>query len=160
MAEVTTTGFVKVRFNIVQDADGWPPVSSEGLWAEPLGGDRYRIDNTPWFVLNLAADDVVLARAGSDGVLWAIEKADWSGRMTIRVIPFRSGPLNGDRQAVLDAFAPLGVSGEGIEQYGLVALDLPPDADLRAVKAVLERGRSDGSWDFEEGCVSEEWAGL
>ncbi len=32
-------------------------------------------------------------------VLWAIETAEWSERLTIRVIPVRAGPLHGDRQA-------------------------------------------------------------
>src|SRR4029077_13431760 len=102
----TAPEFVKVRFSL-QRVDGWPPVESEGVWAEPLGGDLYRVDNTPWFIPNLGADDVVKALAGSDGVLWAIERERWAGRLTIRVIPSRSGPLQGDRQAVLDAFSPL-----------------------------------------------------
>jgi hypothetical protein len=153
-------GFVKVRFKLQQDADGWPPVESEGLWAEPLGDDLYRVDNTPWFVRNLSADDAVLARAGSDGVLWAIERARWSGRLTIRIIPFKAGPIVGDRQAVLDAFEPLGVSGEGTQQYGLVALDIPGDVDLAAVKSLLRAGRQDGRWDYEEACVSDEWIAL
>lgn len=151
---------VKVRFNLSHDADGWPPVDSEGLWAEPLGDDRYRIDNTPWFVPNIAADDVVVALAGSDGELWATEKIHWSGRLTIRVIPFKAGSLHGDRQAVLDAFAPMGVSGEGVAQYGIVALDVPADADLGAVKRLLREGQADGRWDYDEGCVSPEWIGL
>ena len=149
--------FVKVRFKVQRDDEGWPPVESEGLWAEPLGDDRYRVDNTPWFARNLAADDVVIAHAGSDGVLWATERAEWSGRLTIRVIPFRKGPLNGDRQAVLDAFEPLRVSGEGIEQYSIVALDVPSDADLASVKRLLREGEADGRWDYEESCVSDAW---
>ena len=149
--------FVKVRFKLQQDDEGWPPVESEGLWAEPLGGDRFRVDNTPWFARNLAADDVVIALAGSDGVLWATERTEWSGRLTIRIIPFSKGPLNGSRQAVLDTFKPLGVSGEGIEEYNMVALDVPTDADLAAVKRLVQAGEADGRWDYEESCVSDAW---
>ena len=140
---------VKVRFQLEVDADGWPPVGSEGLWAEPLGNDEFRIDNTPWFVRKLAADDVVRALAGSDDILWVIEKVRWSGRMTIRVIPRKDGPIRGDRQAVLDAFSPFGVSGEGVERYGIVALDVPPDVEVSAVKALLKQGEEDGRWHFE-----------
>jgi len=149
---------VKVRFQLTVDSEGWPPVGSEGLWAEPLGDDLFKIDNTPWFVRNLATEDVVRALAGSDGVLWATEKVRWSGRFTIRVIPRRDGPLAADRQAVLDAFAPFGVSGEGVEQYGMVALDVPPVAELSAVKALLRAGEADGRWYFEEGCIGDDWA--
>ena len=155
----TAAGFVKVRFSL-QRVDGWPPVESEGVWAEPLGDDLYRVDNTPWFVRNLASNDVVKALAGSDGVLWAVEREQWSGRLTIRVIPSRTGPLQGDRQAVLDAFRPLGITGEGMGQYNIVALDIPPEADLRAAKDLLRTGEADGRWDYEEGCVTETWASL
>lgn len=149
---------VKVCFSLTVDGQGWPPVSSEGLWAEPLGDDEFKVDNTPWFVRNLATDDVVRALAGSDGVLWATERVRWSGRCTVRVIPRRDGPLAGDRQAVLELFAPLGVTGEGVEQYGMVALDVPPDVDLATVKATLNAGEADGRWYFEEGCVGDAWA--
>ncbi len=148
---------VKLRFRLDRDEDGWPPAESEGLWAKAQGGDTYRIENTPWFVRNLAAGDIVRANAGSDGVLWATEKATWSGHCTIRVIPRADGPLQGDLQAVLDAFASFGVTGEGALQYGMVALDVPKASDGRSVKALLVAGESDGRWNFEEGCISEAW---
>jgi hypothetical protein len=152
--------FVKVRFNLPPDVDGWPPVRSEGLWALPLGGDTYRLDNTPWFARGLAADDVVEALAGSDGILWAIRRVEWGGRQTVRVIPQRIGPLSGDPQAVLNAFAPLGARGEGVQQYGMVALDIPPDVALTEVKSLLVAGERDGRWDYEEALVSQDWLDL
>jgi hypothetical protein len=152
-------GLVRVSFSLEQQ-DGWPPFASEGLWAKPLGDDTYRVDNTPWFARNVAADDIVEARAGSDGVLWAISKIEWSGRLTIRVLVARDGPLDGDMAAVIESFRPLGVTGEGMGQYRLVALDIPPDTDLAAVKALLDAGVADGRWHFEEGCINDEWRAL
>ncbi|MEM9656697.1 MAG: DUF4265 domain-containing protein, partial [Actinomycetota bacterium] len=146
MSDDRTSDRVKVRFNLQADDDSWPPVESEGLWAEPIGGDEYRVDNTPWFVQGVAADDVVRALAGSDGVLWAIAPVRWSGRLTIRVIPRADGQLRGDRQAVLDTFGAHGVTGEGIEQYGMVALDIPADADFPYLKSLLVAGEADGRW--------------
>lgn len=52
---------VKVRFALERDEDGWPPAESEGLWAELVESDLYRLDNTPWFVRGVAAGDVVQA---------------------------------------------------------------------------------------------------
>lgn len=46
---------VKIRFELEPDDDGWPPVGGESLWAFDLGHDRYRLDNTPWFVRALPA---------------------------------------------------------------------------------------------------------
>jgi Domain of unknown function (DUF4265) len=152
--------FVKVRFHLVRDADGWPPVESEGVWAEPLGDDLFRVGNSPWFVPGISDGDVVHALAGSDGVFWAIERIRTSGHMTIRVIPNRTHSPSLDLQGVADEFVPLGVNAEGIGQYRMVALDIPPGVDLVAVKQLLVDGEKSGLWDYEEGSVSEEWTQL
>jgi len=153
-------GWTMVRFKLHRGPDGWPPAESEGLWAEQLVGDQFRIDNTPWFVRNLATNDVVTALAGSDGVFWATGRVQWSGHLTIRIVPRREGPLGGRLQSVVDALQIVGVSGELNEQQGIVALDVEPEADVELVKRLLKGGQADGRWDFEEGCVSEEWTTL
>jgi hypothetical protein len=152
---------VKIRFSLERDADGWPPVSSEGVWAVPLGGGLYRVDNTPWFARRLACVDVVKELAGSDGVVWATRLVEWSGHLTVRVIPRRAGPLAGELQPVIDAFAPLGVSAESAQPaYQMIGLDVPPGAPLLEVKNLLREGHEDGRWDYDEGCVSDEWLAL
>ena len=129
------------------------------MWAVPLGGDLYRIDNTPWFARNVAADDAFLAGWDADGRLWAREQLCWSGNCTIRVVPLRDGPLAGSQQAVLDVFVPLGAAGEGFgSRLNIVALTIPADADLAEIKRTLQRGEADGSWVYEEGCISGDWA--
>jgi hypothetical protein len=148
---------VKVHFDLPRDGGDWPPVEVESLWAETVTGDVVRLTNVPWFVHGIASGDLVRVQADADGVLWAIEYVEWSGNCTIRVVPFQSGPLRGSRQRVLDAFEPFGVTGEGIQQYGLVALEVPPCADLAGVQRVLRAGVRDGWWDYEEGCVGDDW---
>jgi hypothetical protein len=160
---VTTSGsqeHVRVVFRLDHDEDGWPPTATERLWATPVGDGMAKIDNVPFFVRNLAWGDVVQTVPGPGGALWATARISWSGRCTIRVIPFSKGPLAGSHQAVLDAFAPLGVGGEGVESYGIVALDVPSDADLPAVARLLRRGARDGWWDYEEGCVGDDWPAI
>ena len=148
----------KVRFALERDQDGWPPAESEGLWAEPLGGDLYRLDNTPWFAFNVAADDVIEARRDADGVLWFVQVQERGGHTVVRVIPHSDGPLGGDRQGVLDVFEALGVGAEGMSSpVNMVALDIGPDAPLSSVKSLLASGESDGRWYYEEGCISDEW---
>lgn len=149
--------YVKVWFSLDQDEDGWPPAGSEGLWGEPVSDGIVRIDNSPWFVRGIACDDLVQIRREDDGALWAAEKVKSSGRCTIRIVPFEEGPLRGSMRAVLDTFAPSGVTGEGIEQFGIIALDVPLDADLAAVQRLLRRGSADGSWDYEEACITNAW---
>ena len=94
-------------------------------------------------------------------MLWAQSVTQHLGRLVIRVICRADGPYAGDRQAVLDAFAELGVGGEGAATpISLVALDIAPDASLSPIKALLTDGEADGRWYFEEGYVSENWRRL
>jgi len=150
-------GYVHVRFKLLPDDDGWPPVGSEGLWAVPLGDDLVRLDSIPWFARNVASGDTFRVSADVDGVLWATDKVAWSGNCTVRVVPFRDGPLGGSGQAVLDAFASLGADGEGLRQYGIVALNILPGVDLGAVRRLLRQGVEAGWWDYEEGCIGDAW---
>ncbi len=149
---------VTIRFALDRDDDGWPPAETEGLWAVPLDGQLYRVDNTPWFVRGVAAGDVVEARSDPQGVLWFGAVKQPGGRLVIRIIPRSDGPLGGDRQAVLDHFATLGVTGEGISSpVSMVALDVGPSSPLSALKSLLSQGEADGRWYYEEGCITEEW---
>jgi len=138
--------------------DGWPPVGAERVWAHHLGGDRYRIDNPPWFVPDLAVGDVVRAQApdsGSHPVF--VEVVERSDHVTIRLICFRRGPLAGDLAKALEPFTALGVYGEGVQQYGMLALDIEPTAPLPAIVARLRQGEEDGSWEYEEGRITPAW---
>jgi hypothetical protein len=153
------TDQVRVCFALEQDVKGWPPVTAERMWATPTSKDNVVVlDNIPFFVRGVACYDVVAVTVDDTGVLWAGKTIKRSGNCTIRVIPYRDGPLQGDRQAVLDAFAPFGVEGEGAEQYTLVALNVPASADLVAVKRLLREGESDNRWAYEEGCIGDAWA--
>ncbi|MBO1752567.1 DUF4265 domain-containing protein [Actinotalea sp. BY-33] len=152
---------VRVRFPLERDDFGWPPAESEALWARPVGAAAFRLDNTPWFVRGVAADDVVEARPDEDGVLWFVQLLERGGRVVVRVIPRHDGPLRGDRQAVVDAFVPHGVSGEGMATpISMVALDIGPEGPLAAIKGLLDDGEADGRWHYEEGCVTERWLRL
>ena len=149
--------FVKVVFDLPRDEDGWPPAATESLWAIPVTPDTARLDNTPFFVRGVAAGDLIRVRRGPDGQLQAGEQLTWSGHCTIRILVFRDGPLGGTWQQALDMFTPLGVTGEGIARFRIIALDVPPDADLAAVKRLLRHGQQDGWWEYEEGCIGPAW---
>lgn len=152
---------VHVVFELEVDHEGWPPVGAERVWAEPLGSDTYRIDNTPWFARYVAADDIVRAvPPDDDSSPVYVETVERSGKSTIRVLPFEAGPLHGSLHPILDLFVPLGAYGEGAGPYPIVALTVPPDADVRAVHDLLTRGKADGWWDYEEGCVDAAWIAL
>lgn len=148
---------VQIRFALAQE-DGWPPQPDETLWAQPLGEGRYVIETPPWYVRAMAVDDIVQAGPRDDGTLWISGLVAAGGRLTVRVLPLRDGPLGGDGEAVRVMFAALGVrAGPPSPEHGIVALDIPGDGDLRAIKALLIAGESQGSWDVDESQVSDAW---
>jgi len=98
---------------------------------------------------------------GDAAALWFVRVVERGGHVVVRVVTRRDGPLAGDRQAVLDAFSPVGISGEGMASpANVVALDIGPQAPIACVKGLLERGEADGRWHYEEGCVTDEWLRL
>jgi Domain of unknown function (DUF4265) len=151
---------VKVRFQLEQDADGWPPTTTEGVWAIACGDSEYELDNVPWFVRGVACGDRVRAELDEEGILWANERVRWSGHYTIRVIPLGEGSSEAAVQNVIDSFAPLGVACEGgLPAFKIVALDIPPSATVSEIKALLREGEASGRWGYEEGCIDDRWVG-
>jgi hypothetical protein len=152
---------VKVCFVLEREDDEWPPVTTENVWARPVGHDEYELDNTPWFAHGIALGDRVRAERDADGVLTVQEKVAWSGRYTIRVIPLGEGPSREQLEDVVAAFSPLGAECEGaLPAFKIVALDIPPTARLAEIKALLREGESDGRWAWEEGCIDDRWTDL
>src|SRR3954467_11416263 len=155
---VDTVDRVKVRFALEREDEDWPPVGSEGVWDRPLSGDQYELDNVPWFARGVAFGDRVRAEADDDGVLVVTERVEWSGRYTVRVIPLGDEPATELVSRVIGDFAALGVSCESaLPSYKVVALDIPCDADLSRIKALLVAGETDGRWGYEEGCIDDRW---
>ncbi|MEV4383664.1 DUF4265 domain-containing protein [Streptosporangium sp. NPDC049644] len=151
--------WVRVVFDL-EPVNGWPPARTERLWAVKVGDDRARLGNTPFFARGFALDDVVVVAPDEDGVLWVKQAVEYSDNCTIRIIPAEGGRRVDVRQTVLDAFAPFGVEGEGIEQFGVVALNVPAAADISAVKRFVIQGAEEGRWHYEEGCVTPRWRNL
>ncbi|CAM5385774.1 DUF4265 domain-containing protein [Streptomyces avidinii] len=148
---------VKVHFRMDVDEDGWPPASVESLWAVNLGDGTVRLDNTPWFVRGVASGDIIKVECDGDGVLWAGETVRPSQNCTIRLIVLKDDGSAAARQSVLEVFHRLGTTGEGIEQFRMVALDVPPEADLPRIRTLLEHGEAKEWWHWEEGCVTAAW---
>ena len=149
--------YVKVWFPLVQ-TDGWPPVSGENVWTTEEGSNRYEIANVPFFVRDIAVGDIVRAELDERGELQVQEKIQWAGSCTIRIVPLPDGGLEDQRQRILDMFAPLGLDGEGIAAFDLVALNVPDNVDYRPIKTLLRAGYDKGWWDCEEGCIGDRWA--
>ncbi|WP_328393700.1 DUF4265 domain-containing protein [Nocardia sp. NBC_00416] len=140
------------------DEDGWPPASVESLWAVNLVDGTARLENTPWFVRGVANGDIVTVELDDEGVLWAGETVQRSRNCTIRLIVLKDDGSAAARQSVLEIFHRLGATGEGLERYRMVALDVPPEANLSKIRELLEHGEEMKWWHWEEGCVTPAWA--
>ena len=136
--------------------DNWPPVTAERVWAVPLGEDRYRVVNVPWFVFGVAEDDIVRAVLDKDEQ-WPhfVEFIEWAGNYVIRLIPTGENT----EQHIMDAFAELGITGEamGGDPLSMVALNVPANADLTSIKELMLAGKADGRWDYEEAAIDDRW---
>ncbi|MFF7772495.1 DUF4265 domain-containing protein [Streptomyces massasporeus] len=152
-----STDHVKVHFRMEVDEEGWPPAGVESLWAVDLGDGTVRLDNTPWFVRGVASDDIIRVEVDDEGIRWAGETVRASENCTIRLIVLKDGGTAAARQSVLEIFHSLGTTGEGIEKYRMVALDVPPTANLPKIRQLLEHGDAKGWWHWEEGCVTAAW---
>jgi hypothetical protein len=147
------TGLVKVRVKFEQE-DGWPPFTSEGLWAAPLPAGTFELRNTPFFAFGLSISDEISAREAADGQLWFTERVERGGRLTVRIIASHETDTNA---VILDEFSRLSVSGEGMSSPRLVALDIGPESDWTSAKALLVAGLESGRWHYEESDITPDW---
>ena len=78
----------KVHFRLVQDEDGYPPVSVESVWAQPsTKAGEYVLDNIPFFAREATIGDVVQVRE-EEGHLWFDKVVRRSQNSLVRVVFF------------------------------------------------------------------------
>lgn len=140
------TKHVKILVN-TQPSDGYPPEKWEGLWAIPLGCNRFKIDNIPFYAKGLSCDDIIEANEGDIGYIFnkVIQKSDNS---TIRVVVYDLE----DEQSVRSAISSFNCSIEGTGTPGLIAINVPK-GKLVEVEKFLQSAFIDGRIDFEEGAL-------
>lgn len=136
---------VKV-FVQLEPAD-WHDYQTESVWADPLGGDLYRIRNAPFYALGLSHDDVVRASLADD-VLVAQGVDRRGGHSTYRFITIDG--ITDEQWAPY--WQPLEEIGCTYERGGarLFALDVPPETDINKVYELLDVGEKAGVWGFQE----------
>jgi hypothetical protein len=139
---------VKVLFRYNESDAGEYEI--ESLWALPHP-NGYRLDNIPFYALGVAEGDIVTAQEGLDGELWYGDIVTPSGHSTIRLWFARADDVQGFRNEL----RALGCTSELSELARLVAVDVPPDVPYASVRARLEQGERDGSFEFEEACLGQ-----
>src|SRR5262245_35582355 len=124
----------KVLFR-VQEPDGSANV--ETLWATPLRGDRYQLDNSPFYAYSVSWKDIVYAPYDPNEQFPTFERVlSKSGHKTIRFI-FEEAVEDGSAsKRILQELVLLGCSYEGATKT-YICVDIPPDVALQKVRQFL-----------------------
>lgn len=140
----------KILFSLTQDADGYPPVAAESVWAIHRGGQHYEIDTIPFFTSAATLGDIVEA-ADVDGELRYTCTVHPSTNSLIRVVWYEGSEPTTLRQALERQ----GCSTELFQQYQLIAVNVPATIRLDAVIVYLLDGHNQDLWDYEEAILRQ-----
>lgn len=137
---------VKIVFELPEGS----PYGAESLWAEKVAEGRYRLDNSPFYVYGYSLKDVVAA-IEEEGALVVKGSCLRGGHSTYRVFLAEGLTVESpEYETYWRRLKRLGCTYEGANKR-LLALDVPPLADIFAVYRILEEGETAGIWEFEEG---------
>ena len=136
----------KLSFSVERDEGGYPPVDVESIWVKPVTDHLYEVDSIPFFTREATVGDVILAREDASGNLWFQELDQRSTHSLIRVVFFD----HDCEDNVIEKLRALGCSTERMQQFNLVAVDVPGNVALEQVQEFLHEQSSDGRIDYEE----------
>lgn len=121
----------------------------ETLWAEDLGNNIYRIDNSPFYAYNISYNDVVEAKENSndDNRLYFLKVISSSGHSTYRVKIIENKII--DAKPLLSELEIIGCTFEGVKN-SLISIDIPPTTKLSEIIKILEHGKTKKIWFYEE----------
>lgn len=146
MKEKENFNLIKIVFPLEQSE--WHNHANESMWAQPLGGNRFRIDNIPFFVYGLSNRDVVSAE-NLDANHTFKNVVERGGHSTYRIFPNKQPEGNRVSEFLLQLKG-MGCSLER-ERDVMIAVDVPPSTNIYDVYHLLENGVDEDIWDFEEG---------
>lgn len=140
----------KVLFSVPNE-DGSAEV--ETLWAFDLGGDHYKLDNSPFYAYSVSWQDIVYAPFDKDEERPKFQRvASKSGNRTVRV-KFESPVEQGNESdRVLQGLASLGCSYEGANKT-YISINIPPEVELEAVRKYLIE--CEATWEHADPAYGE-----
>lgn len=141
---MTTDRLTKVHVDL---PNHWA-TGGEALWVTDLGGNRFRIENVPFYAYDLNFHDVVEARTSDPdlkpSVLRVVER---SGHRTMRVF-LHEDVREETRLTRLRMLNQLHASFERCSQR-YFALDLEPEANAKIVEQRLQEWVAEGIAEYE-----------
>ncbi|HEY6375528.1 MAG TPA: DUF4265 domain-containing protein [Edaphobacter sp.] len=139
---------VEVFFSVKQDESGYPPVSCEQIWCIENANDLFVIDNIPFYATDVSLGDEIRAEV-RDGARWFGSLVKASRNTTLRIFARNKeiAPL------IIRQLETFGGLTERMEDSGLIAVSLPPTADIAGALAYLDRESDAENLAFEESSV-------
>lgn len=133
----------------LETTDDWPPVSSETLWVEELSYGRFRIDNSPFFVRDLAVDDIVVGLETESPFLTFVEKVASGGHSTVWVITIDQSI----KESLIDSVRSQGCFVEVSPWPSLLSLDVPSKRSLKDLRSMLRKLGQHSDISVVESCL-------
>jgi hypothetical protein len=137
---------VKLIFEL--EPSDWHGHATESVWAIPLGDDKYRVQNVPFYAYGVSYDDVVIAKPDQEGRLIVEGVPERGGHSTYRVI-LDAETKDEEFEAAWQRLESLGSTYERATNR-LIAIDVPPETDIHEAYGALESEEKKNVWGFEE----------
>lgn len=150
------SSLVKVIFEL--DSDDWHGAPVEALWAEPIfenGRQGFLISNSPFYVKGISFLDTVRATPTEYKGTYKFANVLRRGGHSTVVVLFK--PDDTRVPSFWQRLEEMGCSCESATERLSIgvrtqySVDIPPTAHLSNVYGVLQQGRSQGVWTFQDG---------
>lgn len=133
----------KIVFELKKDADGYPPLAAESLWALKQADGSYKVDNIPFYARGVSLGDLVSVGENGGALVFTGIVAR-SGNSTFRAFI----PEDLTRKSIMDAIKKIGGFCEVSEVGELVAISAPRECRQEVADA-LDNWRQSGLLDYE-----------
>lgn len=125
---------VNLNFNLPDEDEDWPPVTTESLPFENLGGGRYRLLVAPLFVRDLSVDDVLLIEVSAEGIVWEWQYESRSKHSTIWVIDAAQSKF----EKVVSGLQGLGCKIVRAPMFDVYSIDVPGEIARESLEEWLD----------------------
>lgn len=120
--------------------EGWPPATAEWVWCEEREG-IFELLSAPFFIEGLAVGDQFRADPdAANGLIFAHEIVRQSAHSLMRVLDTRRIGLEYSAQYLLT----LGCRIARPQQFGMIAVDVPPEVDGVTIATATDQLRRVG----------------
>lgn len=152
--EIITEYTVEIWFRIEKGSDGYPRSKSwEQLLAHPVTArdDYFEIASIPFFLKNVSRGDIVKAttvvetEVQNDEIFEFDSIIERGGHNTYRLLVKKE-----DSGGTVKELQARGLAVEE-ESGGLLAVDVPPSVNQRAVDSFLVKESESGRWQMQDG---------